>query len=87
VVTDSGGIQEEAPSFGVRVLVTRDVTERTEGVEAGVSVLVGTDPNRIAGEASRALAAGCLPVSSNPFGDGKASVRSVDALLELFAAR
>lgn len=87
VVTDSGGIQEEAPSFGVRVLVTREVTERTEGVDAGVSVLVGTDPDRIALEASRALAAGRLPVAANPFGDGLAARRSVDALLEMFGQR
>jgi UDP-N-acetylglucosamine 2-epimerase (non-hydrolysing) len=83
VITDSGGIQEEAPSFGVRVLVTRTVTERTEGIDAGVSTLVGTDPRRIADEVRHALAAGRLCARDNPFGDGRAAARSVDAILEL----
>ena len=86
VITDSGGIQEEAPSFGVPVLVTRETTERPEGVEAGVSVLVGTDPERIGREFERAITAGKRGIENagNPYGDGKAAARTVDALLERF---
>lgn len=84
VITDSGGIQEEAPSFGVPVLVTRETTERPEGVEAGVSVLVGTDETRIAEEFDRALAGGRHPAGANPFGDGEAATRTVAALVERF---
>lgn len=86
VITDSGGIQEEAPSFGVPVLVTRETTERPEGVEAGVSVLVGTDPEKIRREFERAITAGTRGIegAANPYGDGKAAVRTVDALLERF---
>lgn len=84
VITDSGGIQEEAPSFGVPVLVTRETTERPEGVEAGVSVLVGTDPARIRTELAKALAAGRFGEGTNPFGDGSAARRSVDALIAKF---
>lgn len=84
VITDSGGIQEEAPSFGVPVLVTRERTERTEGVEAGVSVLVGTDPRRIEVALDQALARGKGAIADNPFGDGQASRRGADALLHRF---
>ena len=86
VITDSGGIQEEAPSFGVPVLVTRETTERPEGVEAGVSVLVGTDEGRIVGAFERAIATrqqGTTP--ANPYGDGRAAPRTVDALIDRFA--
>ena len=55
VLTDSGGVQEEAPALGKPVLVMRDTTERPEGVEAGTALLVGTDPQRIATEAMRLL--------------------------------
>ena len=84
VITDSGGIQEEAPSFGVPVLVTRETTERPEGVDAGVSVLVGTDPQRIREELARALSHGRMESGTNPYGDGSASRRTVDALLDRF---
>lgn len=86
VITDSGGIQEEAPSFGVPVLVTRETTERPEGVEAGVSVLVGTDPEKIRTEFERALGTRSKGrgVASNPYGDGRAAVRTVDALIQRF---
>ena len=84
VITDSGGIQEEAPSFGVPVLVTRETTERMEGVDAGVSVLVGTDPKRIAPALAAALAEGRKAAAENPFGDGHAAERSVEALFERF---
>lgn len=84
VITDSGGIQEEAPSFGVPVLVTRETTERPEGIEAGVSVLVGTDPERIGTALREALGTGRQSAGVNPFGDGSAARRTVDALLERF---
>ncbi len=84
VITDSGGIQEEAPSFGVPVLVTRETTERPEGVEAGVSTLVGTDERRILDELARALDRGRGDGTANPYGDGRAAERTVDALLEFF---
>lgn len=75
VLTDSGGLQEEAPSLGVRVLVLRDVTERPEAVEAGLARLVGTDPARIVREALAALAAPPAGPTANPFGDGRAAAR------------
>lgn len=83
VLTDSGGIQEEAPTFGTPVLVLRDVTERPEGVETGVARLVGTDPDRILGEAGRILAgrrreAGEGKGPPNPYGDGRAGERIAD---------
>lgn len=86
ILTDSGGIQEEAPAFGVPVLVLRDVTERPEGVQAGTLKLVGTDPEKIITEArnllddSRAHAA--MAQAVNPFGDGHAANRIVEALLK-----
>lgn len=82
VLTDSGGIQEEAPTFGVPVLVLRDVTERPEGIEAGVARLVGTDPQRIMAEVDRVLddeAAGTDGV--NPYGDGRAGARIADIVV------
>lgn len=81
VVTDSGGLQEEAPSFGVPVLVVRDSTERTEAVDAGYAWVVGTDDTRIVAEADWLLASRLrLPVGHNPFGDGHAGQRVVAAL-------
>jgi UDP-N-acetylglucosamine 2-epimerase (non-hydrolysing) len=86
VLTDSGGIQEEAPAFGVPVLVMRRLTERPEAVEAGTARLVGTDPEKIVAEASRLLddegAYAAMARAINPFGDGHASERIVQALLE-----
>lgn len=81
VLTDSGGIQEEAPTFGTPVMVLRDVTERPEGVDAGVAELVGTDPERILASARRILegtGTGARP--HNPYGDGKAGERIADVL-------
>jgi UDP-N-acetylglucosamine 2-epimerase (non-hydrolysing) len=79
IVTDSGGIQEEAPSLGKPVLVMRESTERPEAVEAGTVKLVGTDPEKIVGEACRLLddAAEYARMSRvhNPYGDGHASER------------
>ncbi len=86
VLTDSGGIQEEATSLGKPALVLREVTERPEGVEAGVLKLVGTDPRRILAEANRLLddeaAYRAMSQAANPFGDGHAAERIVRALLE-----
>jgi UDP-N-acetylglucosamine 2-epimerase (non-hydrolysing) len=84
VITDSGGIQEEAPSLGKPVLVTRETTERTEGLEAGTLRLVGTDPEVIYVEASRLLesdeAYAEMAEAANPYGDGHAAERIVAAL-------
>lgn len=82
ILTDSGGIQEEAPSLGKPVLVMRDVTERPEGVEAGLARLVGTEPERIVSEAGAILDGKSeYPGGPNPYGDGEASGRIVNALL------
>ncbi len=85
VLTDSGGIQEEAPTFGTPVLVLREVTERGEGVEAAVARLVGTDGSVIVREAVRLLtdveARQAMARAVNPYGDGRASARIVDVLL------
>lgn len=87
VITDSGGVQEEAPSLGKPVLVIRNTTERPEAVEAGTVKLVGTDANRIVMETTRLLtdedAYLLMSESHNPYGDGKASVRIVQSLKNL----
>jgi UDP-N-acetylglucosamine 2-epimerase len=84
ILTDSGGIQEEAPSFSVPVLVMRETTERPEGVEAGVVKLVGTDRNCIVGEATNLLRnpalAAAMKSERNPYGDGHAARRIVQIL-------
>ncbi len=85
ILTDSGGIQEEAPSLGVPVLVLREVTERPEAVEAGVARLVGTDAERIVTETFRLLddpeAHAAMAQAVNPYGDGHAAERIVRALI------
>lgn len=85
VLTDSGGIQEEAPAFGTPVLVLREVTERPEGVEAGVALLVGTDRERIRAEGRRLLedddAHAAMAGAPNPYGDGEAGARIADVLV------
>ena len=85
VLTDSGGLQEEAPSFGVPVLVMREVTERPEGIQAGTVRLVGTDTAVIVTQASQLLddplAYAAMAQAINPYGDGKAAIRIVNALL------
>ncbi len=85
VLTDSGGLQEEAPGLGVPVLVLREVTERPEAVEAGTARIVGTDPERIVREMNRLLdddaEHGKMARAVNPFGDGHASERILAALL------
>jgi len=85
VLTDSGGLQEEAPSFGVPVLVMRSVTERPEGVQAGTVRLVGTDPDVIVTQARQLLddplVYAAMAQAINPYGDGKAAMRIVSAIL------
>ncbi len=86
ILTDSGGIQEEAPGLGVPVLVLRRVTERQEGVEAGTVRLVGTDTETIVAETFRLLtnpaAYRAMAQAVNPYGDGHAARRIVDRLLQ-----
>ena len=88
ILTDSGGIQEEAPSLGKPVLVLRDTTERPEGIEAGTLKLVGTDEETIYRETRRLLTDGeeyrRMSRASNPYGDGHASERIADAIIEKF---
>ncbi|KGS81981.1 non-hydrolyzing UDP-N-acetylglucosamine 2-epimerase [Burkholderia pseudomallei] len=87
IITDSGGIQEEGPALGKPVLVTRDTTERPEAIQAGTARLVGTDTERIVGEASRLLddddAYDEMSRATNPYGDGHASERIAHALLNM----
>lgn len=80
ILTDSGGVQEEAPSLGKPVLVMRDVTERPEAVEAGVAELVGTDPQHICNRVVAALNRTVSSSVANPYGDGRASQRIVEEL-------
>ena len=88
VMTDSGGLQEEAPHLGKPVLVLRDVTERPEAVEAGTVKLVGTDIDTIVKEASKILndenEYANMSKAINPYGDGKASERIVNSILKYF---
>ena len=84
IVTDSGGIQEEAPSLGKPVLVARDTTERPEAVDSGVVRLIGTDTAAIGAEVSQLLddpaRYDAMAKARNPYGDGRASARIVDRL-------
>jgi UDP-N-acetylglucosamine 2-epimerase (non-hydrolysing) len=84
VLTDSGGVQEEAPSLGKPVLVMRETTERPEGIEAGTARLVGTDKNRIVSEIFSLLddegAYNAMARAHNPFGDGKAATRIAEII-------
>jgi UDP-N-acetylglucosamine 2-epimerase (non-hydrolysing) len=84
MLTDSGGVQEEAPALGKPVLVMRETTERPEGVEAGTAKLVGTDADRIVAEATRLLddpaAYAAMARAHNPFGDGNTAERIVELL-------
>ena len=84
MITDLGGLQEEAPAFGLPVLVMRDTTERPEGVAAGCSILCGADPERILAHAHELLDDPVLYArmasAPSPYGDGHAAERIVDAL-------
>ena len=86
IITDSGGVQEEAPSLGKPVLVMRDTTERTEAIEAKTVILVGTDSEKIEEEANRLLnnteAYNAMSSAHNPYGDGKACSRIVNYILK-----
>lgn len=88
VLTDSGGVQEEAPALGKPVLVMRDTTERPEAVTSGVARLVGTDPKRIEEEVVRLFEDSseysAMSHAINPYGDGRAAARSVAAISALF---
>ena len=85
MLTDSGGIQEEAPGLGKPVLVMRDTTERPEAIEAGTVKLVGTDYDRIVNEVSALLDSPSIYDSMskavNPYGDGKACERIIETLI------
>jgi UDP-N-acetylglucosamine 2-epimerase (non-hydrolysing) len=91
LLTDSGGLQEEAPALGKPVLVLRRTTERPEAVEAGTARLIGTESATIVAEASRLLddaeAYGAMARAHNPFGDGQASGRILEASRRFLAAR
>ncbi len=91
IITDSGGIQEEAPSLKKPVLVAREVTERPEGIASGVAVLVGTDRVRIVEEVSRLLEDpsyySSMTANENPYGDGHASERIADRIEQFLLDR
>src|SRR5690606_33881976 len=87
IITDSGGVQEEAPSLGKHVLVMRDTTERPEAVDAGTVILVGTDKSKIVSEAQDLLKNTdryqTMSALHNPYGDGKACERIVEFIKNL----
>lgn len=91
ILTDSGGVQEEAPSLGVPVLVLRDTTERPEGIEAGTLKLAGTDEDTVYNLANDLLnnqqEYDKMAKASNPYGDGEASGRIADAIVDYFKDR
>lgn len=91
ILTDSGGVQEEAPAFGVPVLVLRDTTERPEGIEAGTLKLAGTDEEVIYNLAHELLtdeqAYSLMSKAANPYGDGEASRRIAEAILYYYGYR
>jgi UDP-N-acetylglucosamine 2-epimerase (non-hydrolysing) len=88
IITDSGGIQEEAPSLGKPVLVTRDITERPEAIKAGTVILVGTDKRKILKEVCKLLDDSIIYKKMskvhNPYGDGLASKRICKVLRSIF---
>ena len=85
ILSDSGGVQEEAPTLGKPVLVTRESTERPEALHAGATKLIGTDTERVVAEVSRLLidkdAYAAMQTDQNPYGDGRAAERILDAVL------
>ena len=91
ILTDSGGLQEEAPSFGIPVLVLRDTTERPEGVQSGTLKLVGTEEHDVYVWTKRLLTEKSfyklMSETSNPYGDGKASSKIVEAILYHYGLR
>jgi len=91
VLTDSGGIQEEAPSLGKPVLVMREVTERTEGIVSGTALLVGTDKEKIITETKKLLKNGAeyekMAKATNPYGDGTTSKKIVELFKQFFITK
>jgi UDP-N-acetylglucosamine 2-epimerase (non-hydrolysing) len=87
ILTDSGGIQEEAPTFGTPVMVVRAVTERPEGIEAGVAELLGTSRRLIVERASAKLAEDRPTARPNPYGDGRAGERIADIVVSSLTGR
>jgi UDP-N-acetylglucosamine 2-epimerase (non-hydrolysing) len=89
LLSDSGGVQEEAPALGKPVLVMRNRTERPEGVEAGVARLVGSDPDRIVDETERLLdnpeAYRRMSSVPNPYGDGQAGRRIAESITQFLS--
>ncbi|WP_225997837.1 non-hydrolyzing UDP-N-acetylglucosamine 2-epimerase [Myceligenerans pegani] len=89
VLTDSGGLQEEAPSLGIPVLVMRDNTERPEAVEAGTARIIGTEPERLVAEVGALLTDDTLYAAMaqavNPYGDGRSAPRVLDAIARMLA--
>src|SRR5690606_33603505 len=87
IITDSGGVQEEAPSLGKPVLVMRDTTERPEAVNAGTVILVGTDKHKIIKEAHDVLNSSeryqTMSALHNPYGDGKSCARIVNFIKKI----
>lgn len=87
ILTDSGGVQEEAPSLGKPVLVMREVTERTEGIEAGTAILVGTNEDNIVNMVTELIENAELyskmATAQNPYGDGKSSQRIIEILMNI----
>ena len=88
ILTDSGGIQEEAPSFGKPVLILRESTERKEAIDCGTAILVGNDSNRIMFFVDKLLSDSkfyrSMQISKNPFGDGKATEKIIKHTVEYF---
>ena len=86
ILTDSGGVQEEAPSLGVPVLVMRNNTERPEGVEAKTAILVGTDVQKIVNNVNRLILEKVhykkISLNKNPYGDGNASKKIVNHMIK-----
>ncbi len=89
ILTDSGGVQEEAPSFGIPILVLRNTTERPEGVDAGCAKLIGTNPEALLSEGTRLLndkvVYSEMSQVKSPYGEGKASAMIVEAIKNYFA--
>ena len=89
ILSDSGGVQEEAPSLRKPVLVTRETTERPEALSVGATKLIGTDPDRVVSEVRELLtsreAYEAMQVDANPYGDGRAAERVVNLALARFA--
>lgn len=87
ILTDSGGVQEEAPSLGKRVIVFREKTERPEAVAAGTAIVVGPRKDAIVSACAKELKSSATPAIQNPYGDGQSSPRIVDACFKFLGAK